>query len=134
MSRKEISYSSLPQLFNGASMTGSATLTSNVTNVMYRDSVAIQLQWSGTPNGTFYVQGSLDYNPGTPQSEGGVNAGTWTTVPVVDVNNNPPVASGSAGSILINMNQVAFPWLRVQYTNSSSTGTLTGYVGAKSLG
>lgn len=111
-------------------MTGTATLTSLPSNILYKDSVAIALNYTGTPNGTFSVQGSNDYNPGLPQSAGTVNAGTWVALSLSPA----PVASGSAANILLNLNQLAFPWIRVQYTNTSSTGVLTGNIVAKSLG
>lgn len=115
----------------GQAMTGVATLTSIPTNIKYRDSVAIQLQWTGSPTGTFQVEGSLDYNPGLTQTDGGANPGQWTPLTLTPA----PVATGASGGlILLNLNQLAFPWIRVQYTNSAGTGTLTGYISAKSLG
>lgn len=129
---KEIgeSYQNFSALLNNQTMTGTNTLTSAQTNIKYKDSVGIQLQWTGTPSGTFQVQGSLDYNPGLPQSGGTANAGTWTNITLSPT----PGASGSAGQILINMNQLGFPWIQVTYTNISGTGVLTGYIMTKSLG
>jgi hypothetical protein len=132
---KEISevYQNFSAGLANQTMTGTAQLISAVTNIKYKDSVAIQLKWTGTPTGTFTVDGSLDYNPGLPQSgapPGGANNGTWTSL----VLSPAPVASGAAGNILLNLNQLAFPWIRVTYTNASGTGTLTGYISAKSLG
>lgn len=132
---KEISepYQNFSAAAGNQTMTGTSTLTSIPTNIKYRDSVAIQLQWTGTPTGTFSVQGSLDYSPGLPQTAappGGANPGTWTPITLSPA----PVASGSSGVILLNLNQLAFPWIRVQYTNASGTGVLTGYISAKSLG
>jgi hypothetical protein len=122
---------SLPyQNFTNASMTGTSTVTSAITNIMYRDSVSLELDWSGTPTGTFSVLGSNSYNPGLPQTDGGQNAGTWTPITLSPA----PVTSGSAGSLLINMNQLAFAWLQVKYTNTSGSGILNGWIAAKSLG
>lgn len=115
-------------------MTGTTVLTSAVSQVKYKDSIGYQFNFTGTPVGTFAVQASIDYNPGSPQSGGAPNAGNWVTLPAVDVNNNPPVASGSAGTVLVGLTQVEFPWVRVQYTNTSSTGILNIFMSAKSLG
>jgi hypothetical protein len=121
-------------IFNNASMTGSTTITSLQTNVGYKDSVSIELVWTGTPTGNFFVQGSNSYNPGTPQT-GTPNAGTWTTIPVVDpTTGQTPQASGQAGQNLINLKQAGFPWIQVVYTNASGTGTLNAVIYAKSLG
>lgn len=125
------------QVFNsttGQAMTGTAVLTSLPTEITRKDNVAYELSWSGTPTGTFVVQGSVSYNPGTPQSGGAVSAGVWTTLVVTDQNGNAPVASGAAGQILMNLNELSFPWVRVQYANTSGSGTLSGYVSGKSIG
>lgn len=115
-------------LFEGASMTGTSTLTSPVVQINYLDNVGVQLHFTGTPTGTFQVQVSADH---AQDPQGNVTvAGNW-----VPVNLSPaPVASGSADDIFIDLNQLSAPWMRVQYTNSSGTGTLDGWVTAKSIG
>ena len=121
------------QIFNAAAVSGTSVVTSSVTNVLYRDSLALQFEYTGNITGTFDVQGSIDYGQGQPQSTGwnqNNNTGTWTSV------NLSPAAVVSSGtlSILVNMNQIAFAALRTVYTNSSGTGTITGYTCGKSLG
>lgn len=131
MSSKEIS-EPFQVITNGA-MTGTTVITSLPTNIKYRDSVAYQAKWTGTPNGTFSVEGSVDYNPNLPQAQNPVGttaSATWTPITLSPT----PAATGSAGNFIINMNQLAFAWIRLVYTNTSSTGTLQAYVTAKSLG
>lgn len=111
-------------------MSGTNTITSAVTNVVYKDSVAIQLNWTGDPVGTFTVQGCLDYVPSNPQGGGTPNSGTWDDIPLTGI----PAAAGVADTIIINMQQVAWPYIRVIYTNISGSGTLNGYISGKSLG
>lgn len=114
--------------FVNASMTGTSTVTSSVTNIQFLDNVSIQLQWTGTPNGTFSVQGSLDY--AVNEVTGVVqNAGTWIEVTLPTT----PIAAGVAGEILIDTAMLSFPWIRIQYTNTSSTGTLNGYISGKEV-
>lgn len=115
------------QIFTAASMTGTSTVTSLVTNIQFLDNMAVQLQWTGTPTGTFYVQGSLDYSDGTNGKL--ANAGTWTNIMLPQT----PLASGSAGQILIDMALLSFPWIRVQYTNTSGTGSLDAYICGKEI-
>lgn len=115
-------------------MTGTNIVLSPPTDILRKDNVSYQLTWTGNPVGSFAVQGSIDYNPGLPQSGGHFNAGTWTTVPVVDQNGAPPTASGSAGQILMDLTEFSFPWIRIQYTNASGAGVLTGYISGKSVG
>lgn len=115
-------------------MTGTNTITSKATNVIYKDTIGIELEWTGTPTGTFQFQGSLDYNPGLPQTGGTANAGNWVNIPVVDAAGNPIAASGTAGNALIKLDEAEYPWVQVVYTNSSGAGVLNGYIITKSLG
>lgn len=119
------------RVITNASMSGVALVTSLASNISYKDSVAYQVQWSGIPSGAFDVQGSVDYNPGLPQSNGSPNAGRWTSITL-----SPTISAAGSGSsqALINLNQLAFPWIRIAYTNSSGQGVLNGYLFAKSLG
>lgn len=120
-----MSSKSLPsfQIITNGAMTGTATITSPVTDIRNLDNVAIELVWTGTPNGTFAVQGSLDYNI----TNG--NAGTWVSLTLTP----SPAAAGAAGSILLDLNQLSFPYIRTTYTNVSSTGTLQAYIAGKAV-
>lgn len=97
-----------------------ASVTSDVLNVQDFDNIALQMVWTGTTAGTFAVQASLDYEPAG-------SAGTWTALTLSAV----PTAAGSADSALVDLNQVAAPWLRVVFTRSSGTGALTVYAAGK---
>lgn len=103
------------QIFTSGSMASTNTLTSADIDVSYLDNVAIQVVWTGTPNGSFDVKGSVDST-------------TFTSLGIADLD-----VSGAAGNHLINLNNVPFKKLRVTYTNTSSTGTLNGYVMAKEV-
>lgn len=118
------------QIFTNASMSGTITVSGPITDLMYKDSAAVSLNWSGTPTGTFFVNGSVDYNPGLPQSDGTINNGTFTTLALSPA----PVATGSGGSsqILINMSPLAFRYMQISYTNSTGSGLLTGWICSKS--
>lgn len=105
------------------------SLTSNPVPIMYEDSVAIQLNFTGAPVGTFQVQGSLDYDPGGPLGTL-ANAGNWANVTLSPV----PTAAGAPDVILIDMYALSFPYLRVVYTRTSGTGVLNTYVDCKKLG
>lgn len=121
------------QIFNAVPVSGTTQVVSSVTNVLYRDSVALQFTYSGNVTGNFDVQGSIDDGQGQPQSTGldqTQNTGTWTSLVL------SPAATISSGStnILVNANQLSFSALRTVYTNSSGSGTITGWTCAKSLG
>lgn len=121
---------SLPpfQIVTAGDMSGN--ITSTVTDVRNFDNVAVELVFTGTPTGTFSVEGSLDYG----YQAGGnfnpaVNAGTWTALSLSPT----PAASGGAGSVLLDLNQISFAFIRVKYAFTSGTGTLNAYIAAKAV-
>lgn len=124
---------SLPfQVCASISMSGTNTFISSVTSIIYRDSVAYQAAWTGIPTGSFDAQGSIDFNPGLPESGGSQNNGTWTSIPITPAFN--ATGSGGASFGLINMSQLGFAYTRMQYTNSTGSGFLAVWVSGKSFG
>lgn len=126
MPLKEISEPYL--VINSASFSGTQSVTSSASNIKYKDSISYQVNFTTGLNGTVFINGSLDYNPGLPQSGGAFNAGNWTTI------TSQTVGSGTLNPILFNLNQLAMPWTQVQFTNTTASGTISCYFGAKSLG
>jgi hypothetical protein len=117
-------------VINAVAVSGVGSVTSVAQNVKYKDSVAYQFNWTGNPTGAILIQGSLDYNPGAPQSDGTANAGNWNTLPTIL---SPQVTVGSQ-TALGTVQQCPTPWVRVLYTNSSGSGVMSVYHSAKSLG
>jgi hypothetical protein len=82
--------------------------------------VNIQLQWSGTPTGTFSFKGSNRHNPNSPTET------KWTTIdsslfsPAIT---NP---AGSASDWAAILSDHGFDWIQVIYTRTGSSGTLIG--------
>lgn len=104
-----------------------ATLTSLVTDIQFLDNICVELVFTGSPTGFFYVQGSVDY---TQDGYGNVtNAGNWVSLNLYPA----PVAPGGDDLILIDMNQLSFAWVRVLYQKASGTGTLNAFIGGKGL-
>lgn len=111
------------QIISAGDMSQSS-ITSAVTNIEFMDNIGIQLNWTGSPSGTFAIQVSLDYD----QDNNGnvINAGNWVSVtltPTPDTSVSPP--------IYIDMNQLSSPWIRVVYTKVSGTGTLNAFIAGK---
>jgi hypothetical protein len=106
-----------------------ADYTSTVIDIRFQDNVAMHLIWTGDAVGPFKVQGSLNYIP--PPVPGGtpVNAGDW-----VDLTLDPePAAAGSDDSVLIDLNQLSFTYIRVFFDRTSGTGTANGWVAGKQV-
>jgi hypothetical protein len=104
-----------------------STVTSNPVEVQRQDNIGVQLNWTGTPVGTFSVEVSMDY---AQDYLGNVlNAGNWITLPL-----SPTIiASGSADTAYIDLNQLSATYIRIVYAPTSSTGTLDAYVDAKGV-
>lgn len=99
------------------------TLISPPTNIQNVDNVSIELDFTGTPTGTFFVEVSNTYDPRTNPTP------TWIILAL----SPSPVASGAAGVIGIDYNQSGFQWIRVRYVPTSGTGTLDAYIGTKAV-
>jgi hypothetical protein len=93
----------------------SGNLTSSVTDIQYMDNICMELVWTGTPTGSFSVEGSL-------------TGDNWIAISLT-----PSAPSGSAGSALLDMNQLSFPKIRIVYTATSGSGTLNAWIGGKML-
>lgn len=94
----------------------SADVTSPGVDARYLDDMVFQCNFTGSPTGTFSVQGSVDNS-------------TWTALALT----TSPAASGSASTVLIDVNQTACPYVRCVYTFTSGTGSLDIWVSGKGL-
>ena len=97
----------------------SANRTSAVTQISYQDNISYQCIVTGTCSGTFAVQGSLNYQP-TPQGvqNDPAASGDWVTLGTLTV--------AGTDLLLFDVNQCAFPNIRIIYTDASSgTGSAT---------
>lgn len=113
------------QLITNGDMS-TASLTSPVTNIEFMDNIGVQLEWSGSPVGNFQVQVSIDYNQ---DYQGNVlNAGNWVPLQL-NGSQNVPTSVGSP--ILLDLNQLSPPWIRVVYTRTSGSGTLQAWIAGK---
>lgn len=113
-----------------------ASITSAVTNIQILDDIGVQLNWTGSPVGNFRVQISADH---AQDINGNVTvAGNWTPLTLtywdgaawatsVDI----PTSLGSP--IYFDMALLSAPWIRVLYTKTSGTGTLSAFITAKVL-
>lgn len=96
-------------------MSSTNVIISGVIDASFLDNVCVEAAWTGTPTGTFGIQGSV------------------TKINWKDLGLSISGPAGSAGNILLDLNQLSFPYVRLVYTNISGTGTLTVYAGGKAL-
>lgn len=101
----------------------SGDLTTAAIDVRSFPYAAMQAVWTGSPTGTFTVEGSIDNVQNPSQVTNWFDTGTTVNSP-----------GGSADSTLINLQGVGFAWLRLKYAFSSGTGSLDILMFAKSGG
>lgn len=81
--------------------------------------LCVQLVWTGTPTGTFKLQGSCDpaYSGIPTSGSSGLNANpvNWS-----DLGTPYTTAVSSAGNAIYNYPYPGFNWVRVVYTDGSS--------------
>jgi hypothetical protein len=102
------------RLVNAESM--GADVTSSSFDITYTDNIGIQLIFTGTPTGNFYVQGTIDES-------------NWSNLSF----DATPTAAGAGDTHLLNISLAPYKKLRVFYDRTSGTGSLTVYVMAKSI-
>lgn len=94
-------------------MTGTSQIISGSMDLMSMPFAAFEAIWTGTPVGTFSVDGSL----GTLDSSGNM---LW--YPTGTSVNNP---AGTSDSTLVNLGfPCGFRYIRLSYTNASGVGVL----------
>jgi hypothetical protein len=130
---------SKPLVFDSTVMTGTAVCTSRALDVRHLNNIGFVLNWTGTPTGTFAVQVSTDFVPGGGLGSGEAGlaspkvAGTWVDV-ILGNQGTFSQPSGAAGPKYVWFQHFPFPWVRVVYTNTSSTGAaLAGTLSGKSI-
>lgn len=109
----------------GASINGPATIINRLPGISY------DITWTGTPTGTFSVQVSNTY---AQNADGSIAAaGTWEDLPVAAIVGTLPAPAGSAGHGFIDVVGTQAYAVRLVYTRTSGTGTLTVLAAAKVL-
>lgn len=90
------------------------------TNTFQMSLLSYTLAWTGTPTGTFTVEGCNDA-VFEPNGAYVANTGSWDTLTL----SSTVLASGSAGTALLNLAQLGMAYLRLHYTATSGSGSLT---------
>lgn len=98
-------------------MVSTNVIYSQIMDVSRMDNSGLEITWTGTPTGTLQVM----------CSNSGINFYPLTFNPAITQ------PAGSGGGYLINLNQLPFKYVMLQYTNSGGTGVLTAYAQMKDL-
>ncbi len=102
----------------------SGDLTSLVTHIGNLDNIGIQcVLTTSDAAGTLAVQVSADHQQDT---YGNVTvAGHWVTITHQDV------AAGQPSDTMFDLNQLSAPWIRLAWTRTGGTGTITATITGK---
>lgn len=111
-------------LFNNQLLSSTLTVNSPAVHILNLDNVFMQMNVTGTAVGAFSIQVSADHQQ--DQMGNVIVAGSW-----IEVVNIP--ITGTAINIGEDLNQLGAPWVRLQYTNVSSTGHVSAFVSGKGL-
>lgn len=103
-----------------------SNIISEVTIVKKLSMISYDISWAGTaPVGAMSVQVSNTYSQ---NADGTVrNAGNWTTLAL----STPPTVSGSIGNGFIDVDATGAFAMRLVYTRTSGTGTMSATIAAK---
>ena len=106
------------------------TSVSAVTNINMISLVSYNVSYTSGVTGNFVVQGCNDYvNPVGVQYPT-LNTGSWVTIPIT----TPVLATGSAGTALIEISQTSAAYVRLLFTDTSggsNTGSWTATIAGK---
>lgn len=106
-----------------------ASFNSTGINLISIYAFSIQIVWSGgsAPVGIFKLQGSND--AGDNGSGQGVSQPTnWT-----DITTSPQSISGSPGSLLFDVTECSYRWVRLVYTRTSGSATANATMNTKGV-
>lgn len=99
-------------------MTGTTVITGPWVRIQPQTGLSFQAKWTGTPNGAFAFDISNDDDPNFAGSPMGP---TPLPLPASFAAGNP---AGAASSYPFDFGPLTYRWIRIKYTNASSTGTL----------
>lgn len=85
---------------------------SNPLNIKQAKCFALQVVWTGDASGSFDLEASCDANDVIPT--------TW-----IEVDSTTVAAGGESGSVMYNVTDAGYSWVRVAYNNLSGTGEAT---------
>lgn len=113
-------------IFQAQNASASFDNKNNATDVQFLDNMGIQVIWTGSPVGVLKVLTSND----VASPSDGIPVVNWS-----ELDFGTSIAIDNTNSdILININQLPFKWLAVEYVRTSGTGAITIQFTSKMVG
>lgn len=113
-------------IFQAQSASASFDNKNAATDVQFLDNMGIQVTWTGTPVGVLKVLVSNDVANPTD----GIPVVNWSELDfgtAIQIDN-------TNSDLLININQLPFKWIALEYVRTSGTGTITAQFTSKMVG
>lgn len=101
--------------------------TSPITNITYLDNVGIQVDLTGTLNGSVAVQVSANHVQDLMSPANVTTPGTWATLI------SQPITGSAPTPVYFDLNQLSAPYIRVVFTATSGSGSATVVITGKTL-
>lgn len=102
---------------SSGAMASTDVIYSQIIEISRMDNIGLEVTWTGTPTGLFEIM----------VSNSGINFYALTFNPVLTQ------PAGSAGGYAVDVNQLSFKYIMLQYTNTSGSGDLSVYGQYKDL-
>lgn len=97
-----------------------ASFQTSATSLQYLDRALLTILCTGSPTGTVSVQISNNYNVNNP------SAADWFDMPI-----SLNALTGSAQNYVVEISETAAPWIRISFSYTSGSGSMTAVVTAK---
>lgn len=117
LNNNTVSQGSIPSGNPNGAMASTNTIYTQIVDISRMDNMGLEITWTGTPTGTFSVM----------VSNSGINFYALTFNPIL------AQPAGAPGGYAIDLNQLPFKYLMLQYINASGSGVLTAYGQVKDL-
>lgn len=107
-------------------MSGTNKITGTPLSISPSHGLSFTMRWTGTPVGVFSVEVSNEYDPASNPTPS-----DWTQLTLTIPAGVQPAGAYPAAGSGIDIAPTSFKWIRLCYTNTSSTGVLTSRAHAK---
>jgi hypothetical protein len=100
-----------------------ADVTSQPTDLSKYADASYEIEFTGTPTGTFSIQVTNHWDVRTDP--------TGTAFKTLTLASPIAAATGAAGDRIVDLSSLPFRWVRLKYTFAAGTGTLNTWVAGK---
>lgn len=114
---------------------GNVDAISKIVQILNQDNIGVQVDFTGSLSGSIQVQVSLNH---VEDFLGNVTVdGTWAPLLLKQADGSfatsVPITSGSPSPLVLDLNQLSAPYLRVTWSHSGGSGNITMVASSKAV-